>query len=158
MGAEPGTAAGITIRPFVAADLSACLEIFDSNVPGFFTPAERDEFRQDMESADSPMPYLLLLRDGEPVACGGLILGTTGRNASLSWGMVARAHHRQGLGARLLQARLDMARSIPGLTEVTLSTSQHSRGFYARSGFTLLRSIPDGFGPGMARCDMILRL
>jgi hypothetical protein len=32
------------VRNFIPGDLHACLAIFDSSVPEFFVPAEREEF------------------------------------------------------------------------------------------------------------------
>ena len=46
----------VLTRPYVATDLTACLAVFDGNVPDFFAPAEREEFRA----------YLLALPDAAP--------------------------------------------------------------------------------------------
>jgi len=41
---------------------------------------------------------------------------------------------------------------------VVIETSQHTRGFYEGLGFRLTALVPDGFGPGIDRCDMVLTL
>lgn len=41
---------------------------------------------------------------------------------------------------------------------VELDTSQHTRGFYERVGFRVERVVPDGYAPGLDRCDMCLAL
>ena len=43
----------IISRPFISEDLPACLSIFDSNVPLFFSPEERAEFNDHLENLDA---------------------------------------------------------------------------------------------------------
>lgn len=149
----------ITIHPFVPADRAACLTIFDSNVPRYFAETERAAFLHHLDRAGGALTPYLILRDATgPCACGGLVLDPAARRAGLSWGMVARGRHGQGLGRRLTEARLAQARAIPGLRAVTLETSQHTRGFYEGFGFSAERIVPEGFGPGLDRVEMILAL
>lgn len=149
----------ILSRPYMAADRAACLAIFDGNVPAYFAPEERAAFADHLDGLPAVgAPYLVLEDRGAVVGCSGLSFAAQGTHASLSWGMVDRTRHGGGLGTRLLLARLAMARATPGLTELVLETSQHTRRFYERFGFAVLAVTPDGFGPGLDRCDMILRL
>lgn len=149
----------IVSRPYISDDFSACLAIFDSNVPTFFAPEERADFCRFLGSINTrDRPYLVLTRQGSVIACGGLITQTEKRQASLTWGMVDRAHHGQRLGTSLTQARLALARATPNIAELELSTSQHTRGFYERFGFTVSKITPDGFATGLDRWDMTLRL
>lgn len=151
--------APVASRPFRATDRAACLAVFDSNVPDFLAAGERADFSADLDvAARGDTPYLVLTRAGGIVACGGLWLGPDGAEAALSWGMVARPFHRQGLGTRLLRERLALARTLPGLQRLTLATSQHTRAFYEGFGFQPVGITPEGLGPGLDRCDMILRL
>ena len=62
------------------------------------------------------------------------------------------------LQARLTEARLALARTLPGVERLILSTSQHTQGFYAGFGFAVTAHTPDGFGPGLDRVDMALLL
>lgn len=103
-------------------------------------------------------PYLVLEAGGQVLACGGLIPEPETGTASLSWGMVARGHHARGLGRQLTEARLALARGLPGVSALCLSTSQHTQGFYARFGFELTEIVADGFAPGLDRWEMQLRL
>ncbi|MEM7525042.1 MAG: GNAT family N-acetyltransferase [Pseudomonadota bacterium] len=149
----------IVSRPYRADDLFACLALFESNVGVFFAPEERADFCETLDSVNaSERPYLTLARDGAVIACGGLIIDADARRASLAWGMVGRALHGRGLGTRLTEARLALARAAPDVDEVTLATSQHTQGFYARFGFTVSDVAADGFAPGLDRWDMVLKL
>jgi len=147
------------LRPFRPDDSAACLAIFDSNTPKFFAPQERDEFRSYLASLGArSAPYLVLETDGVLRACGGLEVAPDSGEVHLTWGMVDQTCHGQRLGTRLTEARLALARTLPGATRLILSTSQHTQGFYARFGFTVTRITPDGFGPGLDRWDMALPL
>lgn len=134
------------------------MEIFDSNVPTFFAPQEREEFCEHLRRVNAvDTPFLVFLFKGSIVACGGLTIEPHKRQASLSWGMVGKVLHRQGVGTHLVEARLTLARSVPDIDELVLATSQHTYGFYERFGFVVSKITPDGFGSGLDRWDMTLR-
>ena len=145
----------VGLRPYGHRDLPRCLALFDGNVPRFFDVAERDDFAEFLRTAGGrDTPYLVLEAAGSTVACGGLVLDEDGRGARLAWGMVDRAHHGRGLGARLMRARLALARADPRLVELRLDTSRHAKDFYERFGFEVRRIEPDGFAPGLDRYEM----
>ena len=149
----------ITQRPYDPKDQAACLAIFDANTPRFFATTERSDFTDHLEICDDPdTPYMFLIENGALIACGGLSRPPGSSSAALTWGMVHPARHGQGIGQRLLDTRLALARGLPGMRSLTLSTSQHSSGFYRRAGFTLTRLTKDGLAPGLDRWDMTLTL
>ena len=141
------------IRPYRASDLHACLSIFDSNVPTYFAPAERSDFERFLREQATRCAFQVIERAGAPVACGGLSRRDDG-SAGFCWGMVDRALHRQGLGRTLALARLQQAERDPAIKRITLSTSQHTEGFYAALGFRVTRVVADGHGPGIDAVDM----
>lgn len=145
-----------SIRVFCPADLPACMAVFDSNVPEYFRDHERDEFEAFLGSL--PGPYFVLEEGETIVACGGYAVRAAAGEADLCWGMVRRSRHGRGYGRLLSAYRLEEARKDPELRAVVLSTSQHTVGFYRKLGFSLLRTDPDGFGSGLDRCEMRLRL
>jgi predicted GNAT family N-acyltransferase len=149
------------VRPYAAADLAACLAIFDSNATQFFAREERQEFEaflRALPEGGAAATYLVLEVRGQVLACGGLAPDPAARQASLCWGMVKRSGHGRGLGRALTRARLALARSLPDIDRLTLATSQHTAGFYAGFGFALAAVTPGGFGAGLDRCDMVLTL
>jgi ribosomal protein S18 acetylase RimI-like enzyme len=146
-------------RAYRSDDFDACLSIFDGNVPAFFSKDERDEFGQFLKDIEPERtPYIVLTLSDCVVACGGLSLDVSNGVASLSWGMVDRTVHRQGLGTRLIQERLKLARASPNVSRLVLATSQHTAGFYRQHGFTVSKIMPDGFAPGLDRYDMTLQV
>lgn len=147
----------MTIRDYTTADRSACLAVFDSNVPGFFAPAERDLFAAFLDAL--PGPYLVIEDDdGVVLGCGGYAVVPETRTADFCWGMVRQDRHGTGLGRLLADARLDGIRADAAVEAVALNTSQHTRGFYERRGFRTELVTPDGFAPGLDRYDMRLVL
>lgn len=145
------------VRDYTTADRSACLAVFDSNVPEFFVPAEREEFAAFLDAL--PGPYLVAEDEaGRVLGCGGYAVTPGTTTADLCWGMVRRERHGTGLGRLLLDARLERVRADARADAVALKTSQHTRAFYERVGFHTERVISDGFAPGLDRCDMRLFL
>lgn len=150
------TLPSLDVREYRPTDLDGCVEVLESNVPEFFRDHERSEYREFL--ADLPGPYLVV-SDGRDriVACGGYAASTRAV-VDLCWGMVRRDLHGQGLGRMLTKARLDRALADPSVESVALSTSQLTTGFYERLGFRIVEVRPDGYGPGLDRCDMRLDL
>jgi ribosomal protein S18 acetylase RimI-like enzyme len=144
------------IRPLTPDDIPACLAVFDGNTPRFFAPHERAEFAEFLVEPHGV--YLVGVRGGRVLACGGYAVLPHAPAAVLTWGMVARDEHRRGLGWKLLQHRIAALRQHPGLEAIVLETSQHSAPFFARAGFATTAVTPDGFGPGLDKHNMRLEL
>jgi N-acetylglutamate synthase-like GNAT family acetyltransferase len=144
------------VREHVADDLRAVLEVFASNVPGYFTNDERAAFEDFLQ--DLPGPYYVMEAEGSIVACGGYAIVADESRADLCWGMVRGDLHGVGMGRLLTEYRIDAARHVARVGHVCLNTSQHTQGFYERLGFTTESVTKDGFSPGLDRCDMRLHL
>jgi GNAT superfamily N-acetyltransferase len=142
-------------RPCRAADRPACIEIFGTNVPRFFHEGEREAFTRFLDT--EARHYLVVLEGDDILGCGGFSLGDEGRTASLCWGMVRSDRHGQGVGARLLLARLQ-AIATTSATLVRLATSQHTAGFYGRYGFEVQCIQLNGFAPGLDEVELRLSL
>ena len=149
---EPGPV-GVIFRDYSPLDLDACLDVFDSNVPRFFKPNERDAFRSFLR--ELPGPYLVLVTSGGRVAaCGGYAINPDDGSADLCWGMVCKGLHGNGLGRCLTRRRIELSVRDPRVREICLHTSQHTAGFYERLGFSTIGVLEDGYAPGLHRCDM----
>lgn len=147
----------IRIRDYAPADRDACIAVFESNVPEFFSDSERAELEAFL--AHLPGPYLVLEEDdGRVVGSGGYALASDGVTADLCWGMVHRDRHGLGLGRRLAEARIERIRGDGLARSVRLRTSQHTRTFFERLGFVTESVEADGFAPGLDRCEMRLDL
>lgn len=152
---QPGNSMAfpMNLRLYRPADASACLSIFDSNVPTYLAPEERSDFERFLREQATGCAFQVIERDGNVVACGGLSRRSDS-SAGFCWGMVQRALHRQGLGRELALARLHQAESDPSIDRIALGTSQHTQGFYAGLGFQVARIVPDGHGAGIDAVEM----
>ncbi|QKW57852.1 GNAT family N-acetyltransferase [Stenotrophomonas sp. NA06056] len=147
----------MTPRPYRCTDIAACLSIFDSNVPTYFAPEERGDFERFLREQAKECAFQVIEHEGSVVACGGLSRRDDGC-AGFCWGMVERALHQHGIGRELALARLHQAAADPSIERITLSTSQHTQGFYARLGFQVTRVIADGHGAGIDAVEMERRV
>jgi len=145
------------LRLYRPTDASACLSIFDSNVPTFFAAEERSDFERFLLVQAVDFAFQVIERDSSVIACGGITRRGDG-SAGFCWGMVERALHRQGIGRELTLARLRQAEADSSITHITLSTSQHTQGFYAGLGFYVTRVVPDGHGAGIDAVEMERRV
>ncbi|AWN22745.1 GNAT family N-acetyltransferase [Deinococcus irradiatisoli] len=148
------------MRDYTPADRPACLILFESNRPQFFTEGERAEYSAFLDKVEAGgEAYFVLERGGEVLACGGVGLQRAPDLAYLSWGMVRGDRRGTGLGKELTRFRLDWLRAHwPEVRQVKIETSQHTEGFYARFGFEVAGRVPDGFGPGIDQVRMVAAL
>jgi GNAT superfamily N-acetyltransferase len=144
----------VTFRPFQPADTAACLALFDANCPASFAPNERDDYI--IFLSNLPGPYDVCVIDDLVVGAAGLAPHGPGAVA-IRWIVIAREHQGRGLGRAVMKHLIDQA-AARGVARVDIATSQHSAEFFAKFGAVLLSVIEDGWGPGMHRIDMVLRL
>ena len=141
-------------RPFQPADTAACLALFDANCPASFAPNERDDYIVFLSNL--PDIYDVCLIDDVVVGAAGLEPHGPGALA-VRWIVIARAHQGRGLGRAVMRHLLDLA-AARGIARVDIATSQHSAPFFAKFGAVPISTTEHGWGPGMHRIDMILRL
>ena len=146
------------IRPYAEADENGCLEVFDSNVPKYFSVDERADYNAFLRDPADRGTYLVMERGREIVGCGGFYTKSDGKQGGLTWGMVRRDLHGTGLGKRLLLERLFRLSQTPELESIALDTGQHTFGFFEKLGFVTHNVTPDGYWEGLDRYDMKLEL
>ena len=131
-------------------DIDACVAVCTANHPKDLLLHEIDQHRDFLTKKPyAPAPYYVIEVAGKVVACGGVAI--EGDAAHLCWGLVHPDWHGRGLGTKLVEHRLDWARSQPALKVVELYTSQKRVGFYERFGFKTIEVTKDGFGPAFDR-------
>ena len=125
------------VRAFVPEDREACLGVFGSNVtPGFFAQSERAGFEAFL---DQPAcRYLVLEHDGRLIGCGGYRAEAGNPVAGLTWGLIHRDLHRQGLGRYLLLYRLKEIGRVPGIQMVELRTTPGVVPFFEKYAFRVV--------------------
>lgn len=153
------------IRKYEPSDRNACMEIFKTNVPDYFTLEEVDEFERFLTKLEDPAvtnnpPYYVMELDKTLIGCGGFgekdgIDGTA--SITFVWGMVARAYHKKGYGEQLLRFRLqEIPLHFPN-KKIILDTTQFSYAFFEKYGFKTIKITENSYGKGMHRYDMVLK-
>jgi ribosomal protein S18 acetylase RimI-like enzyme len=143
------------IRPYLAQDRQACFDILEENTPEYFVREDRDALAGFL--LNLPGSYFVAEDQGTIVACGGWAKEAD-HVAVLTWGMVRRGLHRRGIGRALLRFRLEAMRADATVSTARLRTVQLVQGFFAREGFAVVDVVANGFGLGLDRVTMELRL
>lgn len=144
----------VTFASYLPQHKQACLELFDANCPDFFAPNERQDYENFLDA--EPGGYELCWIDARIMGAFGLI-GDDVRVRSLNWILLNPASQGLGVGTLIMKRLILMARAS-ALETVNIAASHLSEPFFARFGATTLAVTDDGWGPGLHRVDMILRL
>jgi len=145
--------ADFAFRPFQAGDAAACLALFDANCPEFFAPNERADYAEFLAAA--PAGYEVVIEAGRIVAAFGVLLEN--EEPHLRWILVAPEAQGRGIGSAIMRRARTTAEARPA-TALHIAASHRSEPFFQRAGAARVQFHPDGWGPGMHRVDMILRL
>lgn len=144
----------VTFRPYCSSDYQACINIFDANCPEFFAPDERQDYKHFLEKMSDE--YEVCEGDGRVLGAFGLI-GDGESEKRLNWIMLDPQLHGYGVGSKIMERVFHLGRTAE-TTIVNISASQKSAPFFAKFGATESAFTKDGWGPGMDRVDMVLRL
>ena len=152
---EAAASSNASFVPYTALRREACLALFDANCPSFFAHNERDDYAAFLDRVGSK--YVVRLEGKQVVAAFGLFeVGVKGR-FHLNWIMVHPKRQGAGLGRAMMAAVLDHAVSSDAAV-VDIAASHLSAPFFERFGAQEIGRMTDGWGAGMHRVDMELRL
>jgi GNAT superfamily N-acetyltransferase len=152
---EPMPSAPLRFTPFASAQREVCLALFDQNCPDYFAPNERADYAAFLDG--SPDGYRVGEIDGRVVAAFGLMKTAVAGHCRLSWIMVAKDAQGSGVGKTIMA---DVMRDAVawGAQSVDIAASHKSAPFFARFGAVECSRTADGWGPGMHRVDMAIRM
>lgn len=140
------------LRPYRVEDRSACLEVFDTNIPDFFAPAEKGVYETYLDGISTHTDqYFVAEHDGRIVGAGGR------DGVRIRWVMVHRGVQRMGVG-RLVVMKLLRDIGREGHEVSTLATGALVYPFYEKLGYRIVEVIKDGFVPGYDRVEMAKKL
>ncbi|MBW4706946.1 GNAT family N-acetyltransferase [Roseobacter sp. YSTF-M11] len=105
---------------------------------------------EEVDALDAEALHLLAQDDETPVGTARLVF--KGDTVKIGRVCVLKSHRGTGLGASLIRAALDVARSVPGVSRAQLGAQLHALPFYRKLGFA-------AYGPtyddaGIAHRDM----
>jgi len=93
------------IKPYKQKYFDNCVDIIESNTPKYILPIEHLAFKNYLLKKNKT--YFVLFNGFNLVACGGYGINDSQTKADLSWGLVHRKHHSQGIGSYLLRFRIE---------------------------------------------------
>lgn len=125
------------IRRFISSDKNSVLEILRANTPEFFALSEEKDFINylDREIED----YFVVEETDKILACGGINYFPKEVKARISWDMVDPQSHRNGIGARLMEHRIQLLKNNAEINFIEVRTSQHAYLFYEKMGFEIIQ-------------------
>lgn len=144
------------IRPYTTEDFNAVMELLALNTPAYFHRNEKPDLEQYL--ANEIEDYYVFELDTRVVASGGINYFVDEKLARISWDIVHPDHQGKGVGQQLLLYRIDRIKSRSDLDTVVVRTSQLAKGFYAKNGFDLVKTVADFWAPGLDLYQMQMQL
>ena len=113
----------------VTQDFEACLKLrFEVFVDEQGVPVEEER-----DALDDTATHLLALQDGTPVGTARIVF--QGETAKIGRVCVVKSARGTGLGAKLIEACVNVARNQARITRAKLGAQTHAIGFYEKLGF-----------------------
>lgn len=144
------------IIPFHEEHISDLLQIFDSNMPKYFDPSERNQYIQFFESLYQG-EYYVYHEDDTYLGAGGFCTQNPGE-ARIVWVMVDSKSHGRGVGKALMQFFEQRIRDRKEYSKISLQTSQLTDKFYEKLGYKTLYTKKDHWGEGLDLVYMEMEL
>ncbi len=144
----------MTFVPYQPVHRQGCLELFYSNQGKYLGAEEVDDFTRYLDVFADISHFHVLVEDEQVIGCGGVSVHND--CSHLCWGLIKRDRHKQGLGKKLLEFRLNLMQKLALPYPLRLETSQHTMGFFAKYGFEVTAHHKDGFAIGIDNVQMAL--
>lgn len=143
------------IKPYQTSHKEAVLQLLRLNTPQFFDPSEEADFVHylDNELED----YFIIEQAGQVVGCGGINYLLADKTARISWDMLHPEAQGKGLGAQLVQHRIEHIKTQPEIETIVVRTSQLAYKFYQKCGFALQEISKDYWAKGFDLYYMVFK-
>ena len=143
----------ITFRRYNESDFDACVHIFDANCPDFFAPNEREDYIAFLGVVEEHNQVCLMADR----VCGAFAILNEDSDKRLNWITIHPEYHGIGLGSAIIHCAISLARESSA-NHLLIAASHKSSPFFTKFGAIPIKTTPDGWGPGMHRIDMQLKV
>lgn len=144
----------VVFRAYRTADKAHCLALFDENCPAYFAVNERNDYL-DFLNSDIDGYELCLV---EQNIVGAFGVHRDGNNtARLHWILLKTTVQGRGIGSVVMRRVIQRSKALSA-NKVLIATSDKAFLFFESHGATVISEAKNGWGPGMHRLDMELRL
>ncbi len=133
----------------------SCLKLFDENCPSYFAENEKEDYIYFLRI--NPPGYFVGVIESCIVSAFGLISEPDSSRGRLSWILVSTESKGNGLGAKMMNFVKNSAIK-KDLAAIDIAASHLSASFFKKFGALELKETTDGWGQGMHRIDMELKL
>lgn len=145
----------MTIRSYTPADDESIIALLRLNTPEYFAQEEEQDLRNYF--ANHIDRYFVIEDNSNIIGSGGINITNNGKNAALSWGIIHPDHQGKGVGRQLTQHRLDVIKTIAGIENISVRTSQLVYKFYEKFGFVLQEVVKDYWAEGIDMYSMEMK-
>jgi [ribosomal protein S18]-alanine N-acetyltransferase len=135
------------IRPYTPADKEPLLYLLQLNTPTYFAEAEENDYAQYLDKYTEE--YFVFEEAGKIIGAGGINYFPEDNLARISWDVIHPNFQGKGIGTQLLQHRLSIISSKPGIHRVIVRTTQLVYRFYEKAGFALEKTEKDFWAKGL---------
>lgn len=132
-----------------------CLELFDENCPQYFAESERGDYIAFLKA--SPLDYYIGVNDGCVASAFGITSTAATLRTRLSWILVSTHFKGTGVGAKMMDYSMEASLKKEALV-IDIAASHLSAPFFAKFGAQELNRTPNGWGLGMHKVDMEIKL
>lgn len=132
-----------------------CLELFDENCPKYFAENEKDDYTSFLKGC--PLDYFVGVNRGCVISAFGIISTVTTLRTRISWIMVSTQFKGSGVGIKMM----DYSKSASlekGALAIDIAASHLSAPFFAKFGAKELNRTQNGWGTGMDKVNMEIKL
>ncbi|MBQ4825575.1 GNAT family N-acetyltransferase [Leisingera sp. HS039] len=124
----------------VTDDLETCFALRHQ----VFVVEQGVPLEEEQDTLDASATHLLAVQDGDPVGTARIVF--KGDTAKIGRVCVLQSTRGNGLGAKLIEAAVETARTKPGISKAKLGAQLHAIGFYEKLGFTAFGPVYDDAG------------
>ena len=133
----------------------SCIRLFDENCPNYFTENEKEDYIEFLKGNTSG--YFVVAIGPSIVSAFGLITKPDSIRGRLSWILVSSESKGNGLGVKMMSF-VKNAAIEKELFAIDIAANHLSAPFFKKFGAKRLKETTDGWGQGMHRIDMELKL
>ena len=133
----------------------SCLKLFDENCPSYFAENEKEDYIDFLKV--NPPGYFVGTIESCIVSAFGLIAELDASRGRLSWILASPESKGKGLGGKMM-AFVKNSAIEKELVAIDIAASHLSAPFFKKFGAEELKKTNDGWGQGMHRIDMELKL
>jgi ribosomal-protein-alanine N-acetyltransferase len=145
----------LNIRPYIANDKEALVQLLVLNTPEFFDVKEKKDFEHYLDYKVED--YFVAEENGEILGAGGINHFPKERMARISWDLVKPTAQGKGVGRSLTKHRIELLLTNDKVDKISVRTTQLVFKFYEKMNFKLVKIEKDFWADGFDLYQMEMK-